>query len=349
MTRSACWSFVTLLAATCLVGAAAWRLEATPREEGPVQQTPSTAAQQRLPDLPQPVTSFGAAAVAGDVYLYGGHAGSAHKYSREGQSGTLWRLRLEPTPQWTPLAKGPRLQGLALVAHGGKLIRLGGFEARNREAEEQDLWSTDEVACFDPARKEWSTMPPLPEPRSSFDAVVLGDRVYVAGGWQLQGDGQTVWHRTAYVLDLAADEPRWNALPEPPFVRRALALAAHDGKLYVLGGMQQDGGPTTRVDVFDPASRTWSRCASLPGEPMDGFGCAAVAAGGRLYASVVSGHLLRLKPDQTAWEVVAELDRGRFFHRMLPVGSDHLLILGGANMSVGKFPEVDRVRLPATR
>ena len=45
---------------------------------------------------------------------------------------------------------------------------------------------------------------------------------------------------------------------------------------------------------------------------------------------------------------VAEADTDRFrrfFHGMLPGQPGHLMLLGGANMSQGKFGEVDLVRL----
>ena len=75
-------------------------------------------------------------------------------------------------------------------------------------------------------------------------------------------------------LDLADRNPEWKALPKAPFERRALAVAAHDGRIYAIGGMSDDG-PSTRVDVFDPQSGTWAEAPALQGEPIEGFGCSA--------------------------------------------------------------------------
>ena len=41
-----------------------------------------------------------------------------------------------------------------------------------------------DVARFDPKTKQLESLTQLPEPRSSHDAVVIGDKLYVAGGWQ---------------------------------------------------------------------------------------------------------------------------------------------------------------------
>ncbi|MEM9365227.1 MAG: hypothetical protein AAGD07_04460 [Planctomycetota bacterium] len=301
---------------------------------------------EMLPEIPEMVTSFGAAITGDALYLYGGHTGAAHSYSSEAQASTLYRLRMDGASDWESIAKGPGLQGLALVAHQGKLYRIGGFRAKNAEGEEHDLWSQAEVACFDPKVGEWSEMPPMPEPRSSFDAAVLGDSIYVMGGWSMQGPDESTWSRSAYRLDLSDASPQWEKLSKPPFVRRALSLAAYDGKIFVMGGMQEQGGPSRRVDVYDPATDAWSGGPELNGNMMDGFGSSSFAVGGRLYSSTYSGHLQRLSEDQSQWEVIHQLERERFFHRLLPLSGNRLLALGGASMSSGKFELIDVIQLP---
>ena len=221
-----------------------------------------------LPELPEPVTSFGGAVADGAVYIYGGHQGDAHHYYHEAQGDSLWKLNLSGKPEWKKLSDGPALQGLAMVAHGDKLYRLGGFTAKNSKEEDKDLWTQADAAAFDLQSGTWSELPPLPEPRSSFDAAVLDDTIYVVGGWSMQGDADAQWHKTAYALDLTKEKLGWEALPEPPFVRRALSLAAYKGKMYAIGGMQEKGGPTTKAAVYDPATKTWSEAPALPGEGM---------------------------------------------------------------------------------
>ncbi|MCA9175823.1 MAG: DUF1668 domain-containing protein [Planctomycetales bacterium] len=318
-----------------------------------------------FPVLPEPVTSFGAAIIGSDLYLYGGHRGGAHHYHREAQANTLWRLKLG-TPstwdaekpgsdaklgsdaKWERLSDGPRLQGLAMVAANGKLYRLSGFEARNKEAEEQDLWSLAGAAEYDPATGRWTELPPLPEPRSSFDAAVLDGAIYVVGGWQMRGEQATVWRQLAYRLDLTQprDQWRWQPLPAPPFQRRALAVAAYDGRLYAIGGMQPSGKTTTRVDVYDPASKLWQSGPALLGKPLDGFGASAFASGGHLYVTTLSGQLQRLSEDGEAWELAGKLEQDRFFHRMLPLPGGKLLSVGGASMQTGKTEQLDVIHPP---
>ncbi|MEP3482553.1 MAG: hypothetical protein ABJZ55_25145 [Fuerstiella sp.] len=322
----------------------------------PTADSPAETA--GLQNLPQPVTSFGAAVSGQSLFMYGGHSGSAHSYSMEEQSNELTRLDLN-NGQWKTVAHGPHLQGLALVGHQNKLYRIGGFTAMNDEGEEHNLVSQNTVACFDQAKGVWTELPALPERRSSHDAAVVGDVIYVVGGWAM-GAEEKQWHSTAWKLDLNKAPLHWQPIASPGFERRALAAAAHGGKLYVVGGMQKKGGPTTQVAAYDPQTDKWSDAASLFVKPtpkseegqegagrnmssgaMTGFGASAFATGGSLYVTTVQGDLQRLSDDGSQWEVVRDDLTPRFFHRLLPLSKDRLIVVGGSNMSIGKFEEVE--------
>lgn len=306
----------------------------------PLEPPTMLSTENSLAPLERGITSLGAA-VAGDyLYLYGGHFGSAHHYSSAGQSGELRRQSLVEPDKWENLEGGPKLTGLAMVAHAGKLYRVGGFTAKNPEDKPQDLWSQDSFAMFDPETGKWTNLPPLPSGRSSHDAAVLDGKLYVVGGWNMQGDKETEWHTTASVCDLTQDKLEWKEI-EVPFKRRALSVAAYNGKLYVIGGMQVDGNATTRTDVYDPASQLWSEGPGILGNPMDGFGSAAFALGGRLLVSTMSGSIQQLALDGKSWRIVGQLKDPRFFHRMLATEQGTAVVVGGASMHTGKVLELE--------
>jgi hypothetical protein len=299
---------------------------------------------EKLGELPVTLTSFGAAVLDDAVYLYGGNTGSSHQYAAALQNNALMRLPLAGGEVET-LARGPHLQGLALVAHDEKLMRIGGFEARNAEDEEHDLWSIASVSRFDPAMSQWSDLPPLPEPRSSFDAAVLGDTVYVIGGWAMAGSAPSQWHSTAWKMDLKQDKPEWVQIAAPPFERRALAVAAHGDKIYAIGGITSGDETSLDTDVYDPQTDRWSLGPQLVGESgMTGFGASAFATGGNLYISTISGTFQRLAADGSEWQVVGQMRTPRFFHRMLPAGSDAVIVVGGASMS-GRITAVEKLKV----
>jgi N-acetylneuraminic acid mutarotase len=301
---------------------------------------------KNLGELPTTLTSFGGAVLGDYVYIYGGTKGSSHDYSSEMQNDSLMRMPIAGG-EWEAIAKGPHLQGLALVAHGEKLYRIGGFEARNKKGDEHDLWSVASVSSFDPKTNQWSDMPALPEPRSSFDAVVMDDHIYVVGGWGMAGGGRSTWHETAWKMDLTQEEPQWAAIAKTPFERRALALAAHDGKLFAIGGITSGGETSLETDVYDPKTDSWTTGPELVGEDgMTGFGASAFATGGNLYISTVDGSFQQLSSDGSKWTVVGQTPTARFFHRMLPVSDNAFVVVGGSNMR-GRIKIVERFEVPS--
>jgi hypothetical protein len=308
---------------------------------------------QSLPDLPFGITSFGAAQVGSVIHVYGGHTGSAHSYWNTSQSNQLlaWDTASEEAA-WEVVSEGThRLQGTALVSHKEKLILVGGFNALNEEGAPHDLHSRADVFAFDTKSKQWLQLPSLPEGRSSHDAIVLNDRLYVVGGWCMTGPESTVWLESAVVLDLSEAEAGWSQLPAPNFQRRALALAAHNGQLWAIGGMERTGGPTKATSVYDPDRREWQAGPELVGEQaMVGFGAAAWELSDRLLVTAYDGSVQVLARDSSRWEVAGATEDARFFHRMLPLQDGQLVLLGGANMESGKFltPEVIRMTTPAS-
>ncbi|MEZ6072964.1 MAG: DUF1668 domain-containing protein [Pirellulales bacterium] len=293
--------------------------------------------------LSEPVASFGAAVLDGQLYIYGGHRGEAHAHSRDNLAPAFRRIDLNHPVQWQSLTMETPLQGLALVSDGKYLYRVGGMTAHNAAGEAEDLHSTDVVRRYDPATGAWSDMPALPEPRSSHDAIVHDGKLYVIGGWILAGEGHGQWHDTAWVLDLNDEKAEWQALPAPPFKNRALAVAAVGGKIYALGGMTSDGEISRKTYALDPQTGNWSELASLPGAGMQGFGVSAWGHASGLYAAGTDGALYRLGNDGSSWEAVDRLDHSRFFHRLLPLDATSLIAVGGASHEVGHLDDVERL------
>jgi N-acetylneuraminic acid mutarotase len=289
--------------------------------------------------MPRAVTSFGAAELAGNVYAFGGYFGVPHAYNRDGQSGELWKL--EPGDRtFALIASSEPTQGAALVALDNMLIRIGGMRARNAQGQPDEIYSLDEVASFSPETKAWTTLASLPNARSSHAAAVLGQTVYVVGGWTLRGNAQSgTFADSMLALDLQSG---WRTLPQP-FQRRALAAAPLDGKLVVIGGIDANGQLSREVHVFDPLAG-WTRGADFP---VDAFGVSASSDGNTLYASARDGQLYALSETTGAWQPSKKLIFPRFFHQLVQVGPTKLLALGGiSGMHAGpRIREVEEVDL----
>lgn len=323
-------------------------LSVTLRVPAPAEK-PSPVVESPYKALPAPVASFGAA-VAGDyLYVYSGHTGEQHVHSKENLSPHFVRVKLAGG-EWEELPMETRLQGMPLVAHGDRVYRVGGMEARNATGEEdEDMHSVDEFAMFDPATKKWTVLKPLPEPRSSHDAVVVGDTLYVVGGWTLSGSSPGEWIDTAWKIDLTNVEEGWKEAPKPPFRRRALTVAEWNGHVVALGGMDDEGKVSQRVDALDLETGEWKELPNLPGKGISGFGLSAFQIEGKLRVSGMSGILYALSDDGKEWIEGAKMADPRFFHRLVPGPEGKALVVAGASTERGHVGDIEvvPVEIPA--
>ncbi len=315
-----------------------------PQESASQTQKADTVTIEKLErgygEFPKGMTSFGATLCNNTIYVAGGKSGRAHHYARSFQNPKIFSLDLAKT-EWTTAGDTLALQGLALVSHEGKLIRIGGLEARNEEGEEHELRSLAAVKAFDPKTKKWNKLPSLPQGRSSIDACVYKNKIYVAGGWTLKIGEDSEWASDMLVLDMDQPEPKWQSVAVP-FKTRALASLAFEDKLYVMGGIQKTGGTTRAVHVFDIQKGTWSEGAEIPCEgSIKAFGCSAVTVAGQLLVSTYDGGIYRIDDQRSGWEKVHQLENGRFFHRMVAAGKSSFAIVGGAHMDHGRLTEVE--------
>jgi len=298
-----------------------------------------------LPRLPEAAASFGAAVNNGWLYIYSGHTGGAHEHSRDNLAKHFCRVRLDGGQEWEELKMEQPLQGFPLVSHGNSVYRVGGMYAKNEADEEDELYSVADFSRYDPKSQQWQALPALPAPRSSHDAVVIGNQLYVSGGWELEGGSEGTWQENALVFDLTNPKSSWQPLPEQPFRRRALATSQWQGKLAVVGGIDEDGEVSRRFDLYDSKAETWSQGPEIPGKRMGGFGISAWNHADNLYISGLDGIVYQLAETGKTWHPVGELATPRFFHRLLPAGEHKLLVIGGASFSSGHLDDVEFIDL----
>ena len=59
-------------------------------------------------------------------------------------------------------------------------------------------------------------------------------------------------------------DAEWRLLDEAPFARLEMAVAAHQGRIWLAGGLTPLGDAVAEVEIFDPGSGTWSAGPALP-------------------------------------------------------------------------------------
>ena len=297
-----------------------------------------------LPPLTQATSSLGAVELDGYLYIYGGHAGKTHKYNTDTVLGTFQRLKLNGGKQWEQLPGGPKVQGMNLATHGGKIYRIGGLQPRNGPDEPADNVSITDCSCFDPKTNKWLPIASLPAGRSSHDLVVAGDKLIVVGGWESKGKGNMpFWHETSLMLDLKDKDAKWESIPQP-FKRRALTAASSGSKVYAICGMDENGALINQVDVYDLVSKKWSIGPALPGDKT-GFSPAANIIQNKIIISTSEGLVFRLNESANGWEKVGTSNTKRIVHRLVPFGNNALLVGGAAPGGAGNFADLEVVTI----
>ena len=177
-----------------------------------------------------------------------------------------WRARADmPTPR----------QGLALVAlPDGRLFALGG-RAKN------GVVATVEV--YLPASDAWTVVSPMPNAREDFAAALGSDgRIYAIGGpfVSVADDGVS---KKVDAYDVSSDS--WSAAPDLIRSRsQAAAVAAKDGRIYVIGGYDHNQAQALATwESWAPGDAAWSESSFAMTTPRRAL-AAAVAPDGRVFA-----------------------------------------------------------------
>jgi len=124
---------------------------------------------------------------------------------------------------------------------------------------------------------------------------------------------------------------QWQTRAQMPTPRSGLAVVAHNGLIYAIGGVSNEG-VTGKVEVYDPAADAWTARLSKP-VPV-GFVSAAVA-GSKIYVPGGVGTEQRIQsalevydPGRDAWELKAPLPRPLAAYA-LAVWNERLYLFGG--------------------
>ncbi len=219
--------------------------------------------------------------IAGQLYVVGGNAFPAPSPTTTALEvydprTDTWDTTKAPAPTSRVMAAGAAISGKLYVA-GGCINSDCGPKVTNI------------LEVFDPASNTWATLTPMPRPRHTAAAGVIGGRLYVIGGSPGSICCRTL--KTLVVFDPSAGPSgTWTILPSMPTAREGLAAGVIGGKLYVVGGIVRPGNyssagaSTGALEVFNPATNTWTTLAPMP---TPRWAHAVGAIGGKLY--VVGG------------------------------------------------------------
>ena len=115
---------------------------------------------------------------------------------------------------------------------------------------------TAAVDVYDSSTGGWTSLAAKPTAVANIGAAVIGNKIYVPGGYTVEGQVTGVLE----IYDPAADA--WEQGASLPMPLCAYAIAAVNDQLYLFGGW--DGARyVNSVYVYDPASDQWSSRAAM--------------------------------------------------------------------------------------
>lgn len=316
--------------------------------------------------MPQPRGQFGGVELNGALYAIGGNVG--HDPT---PVDVPWVHRYDPaTDRWTEVAPLPFPRSHfepAVLVRDGRIIIVGG---RSRPRGEEAL---ADVTEYDPVANRWMALPPLPEPRLSPIAVLLGDRILAGLGGRVTSnpDTRTLWierrdspwvpgpalpvalaevsagvvgsrlfllgHSNNSTLGLDLADGRWDPVGSHavrPAPGNHHALEVWGGRLYLFGGLQYGQG---HVQIYDPALETWRLG---PPMPFAAGSSASATIGGQIYVAggIVRGtttrQAARFDPATETWTAVAPMPRARN-HAAAATDGRRLFVFGGRGPGSG--------------
>lgn len=214
-----------------------------------------------LPELPVGVTAASAVVVGEVVYVAGGDDGK----SASTQFVYLDLNLTDPVWKSLPSLLQPTSHGvMAAQRDGGKdYIYLIGGRKRNADRP-SDLYET--VSRFDPEKRIWQKLKPLPYPLSAGTGAAAGSSGILLFG----GDTGETFHRTEeLILDIAQEkdhEKKQRLIKEkeivqsghPGFSKKVLAYSVHTNQWKETGEIPFDS-PVTTVAV------AWDEKVIIPG------------------------------------------------------------------------------------
>ena len=147
----------------------------------------------------------------------------------------------------------------------------------------------------------------------------------------------------SFVLAVASSgqtgDGEWSHLQYMPSERQEVATAVLGGKIYVLAGYTGtdfDVHSTATVDVYNPATDTWSSAHPLPA--VNNHNCAAVVAGKLFSFAGTSNATYLYDPVNDSWSFVASLNYSHVNTAAVGVLNEKIYIAGG--LSAGNQAEV---------
>ncbi|MGB5107169.1 MAG: kelch repeat-containing protein [Candidatus Zixiibacteriota bacterium] len=193
---------------------------------------PATNTWSQLEPMPDARTRCAAVLFNNKIYVIGGFAAPPEilvydvSLNEWQESSTL--------PQWR--------YGMSVTNHNGLFYILGGGQPDN-------MYMKD-LTLYDPVTGQLSSRSPAPTARLAHHAALIGDKIYVTGGYNAIS-GYHIYFASVEVYDIPSDS--WITRSRMEFPRHDHAAGVIGNKIYVAGGTSNRSPDILNsLEVYDP-------------------------------------------------------------------------------------------------
>jgi N-acetylneuraminic acid mutarotase len=208
------------------------------------------------------------------------------------------------------------------------------------------------VEVYDPVTDTWTGKSEMPTARQGLSTSVVNGRIYAIGGGESSSSSylQVETFSTVEEYDPATDT--WTTKSPMPTERGWHSANVVDGKIYIIGGSQDSSpgyGHVMAVEVYDPATDTWSQKGDMPESRAAGSGS---VVDGKIYLIGGYGGAQRVDeydPATDTWTAKSEMPTARI-GLSTSVLNGKVYAIGGFSLGVSGYSGVTTVDVydPAT-
>lgn len=286
-----------------------------PPTPGHVYPIGGIASWKTFAPVPTPRSEVGASAIENTIYVVGGLARDARgDYTTDvveayNVTSNSWVVRA-PLPQ--------PVHHPAVTSRGNELWVIGGYTGN---------WlPLGTTYIYNAAANAWRNGPKLLQARGALGAAVTVDGTILAVGGYTNTNVSTV----EALPQGAGGWQNWRPLSTG---RDHLAVIAHNGQVYAIGGRQDNRDNLNLVEVFDRTSDTWRTLAPLPTVRS---GIAAASYDGRIHVFGGEGDTIHpehetFNPANGQWENLQSMPTPRHGLAAVTVG-DRIYVLAGGTV-----------------
>lgn len=174
--------------------------------------------------------------------------------------------------------------------------------------------------------QKWETLATMIEPRGSMAVAIFEGKIIAIAGRSGSGTLSSV-----EMFDPSSNT--WTALEDKPTAVYDASAVVIGEKIYVPGGMTQEGAPTNKVEVFNPRKNAWEQVSDLP-VAISGYGLAAYEGQVYLFGGSDSDKTLdsvwHYDPITDNWQQGSSMPTARM-HPAVLADMGKIYIMGGSD------------------